>query len=67
MRAMFGLNQPGIDWNEVVDNRQVVLLDFQHVLDPERRQFLMMWVYQYFMNFVKAARPRAPPAYQLHC
>ena len=53
MRAMFGAGQPGIDWQEVVDKRQAVLLDFQHVTDPERRQFLMMWAYQYFMNFIK--------------
>jgi HEPN domain-containing protein len=57
MRAMFGPSQPGIDWAEVVARREVVLLDFQHVLDPERRQFLMMWAYQYFMNFVKKRGP----------
>ena len=53
MRAMFGPNQPGIDWHEVVQKRQAVLLDFRHVHDLERRQFLMMWVYQYFMSFIK--------------
>ena len=57
MRAMFGPNQPGIDWDEVVQKRQAVLLDFRHVHDLERRQFLMMWVYQYFMSFIKHRGP----------
>ena len=57
LRAMFGPNQPGIDWQEVVQKRQVVLLDFRHVHDLERRQFLMMWAYQYFMSFIKKRGP----------
>jgi len=54
LRAMFGLNQPGIDWHEVEREGQTVLLDFRHVHDLERRQFLMMWVYQYFVSFIKS-------------
>ena len=57
LRAMFGPNRPGIDWQEVVQKRQVILLDFRRVHDLERRQFLMMWVYQYFMSFIKERGP----------
>lgn len=61
MRAMFGVGNVGIDWQEVVNKRQVLLLDFRHVSDPERRQFLMMWAYQYLMSFI---RHRGPGRYQ---
>lgn len=54
LRAMFGSNRSGLDWQEVVDKHQLVLLDFRHVHDLERRQFLMMWVYHYFMSFIRA-------------
>lgn len=57
MRAMFGPNQAGIDWPQVVDSRLAVLLDFRHVHDSERRQFLMMWAYQYFLSFAKFRGP----------
>jgi hypothetical protein len=57
MRAMFGTGIPGIDWQEVLDKRQIVLLDFRHVDDLERRQFLMMWAYQYLMSFIRHRGP----------
>lgn len=53
MKAMFGARQQGIDWNEVMSNKQAVLFDFRHVQDIERRRFMMMWVFQYFLNFIK--------------
>ena len=53
MRAMFGADVPGIDWAEVVDKRQLVLLDFRGVQDPDRRQFTMMWAYSYLYSFLK--------------
>lgn len=57
MRAMFGMQTPGIDWQEVLDKRLIVLLDFRHVHDLERRQFLMMWAYQYLMSFIRHRGP----------
>jgi len=57
MRAMFGMQIPGIDWKEVLDKRLIVLLDFRHVGDLERRQFLMMWAYQYLMSFIRHRGP----------
>lgn len=57
LAAMFGAPEPGINWPEVVDRRLAVLLDFRHVHDLERRQFLMMWVYHYFMTFIRSRGP----------
>jgi hypothetical protein len=53
MRAMFGANRPSIDWGQVVEQRQAVLLDFRHEHDIERRRFKMMWVYSSLMDFIK--------------
>jgi hypothetical protein len=53
MRAMFGADTQGIDWAQVVEKRQAVLLDFRHVPDVERRRFLMLWAYTSLMEFIK--------------
>lgn len=53
MRAMFGAAQAGIDWAQVVEERKMVLLDFRHEHDVERRRFKMLWAYMSFMEFVK--------------
>jgi hypothetical protein len=57
MRAMFGIGTPGVDWHEAVENRLAILLDFRYVPDSERRQFLMMWTYQYLMSFIRHRGP----------
>lgn len=53
MKAMFGSNQMGIDWNEIVDQKVTVLLDFRHEHDVERRRFKMVWAFNYLLDFVK--------------
>ena len=53
MKAMFGSSSPGVDWNRVIQRRQTVLLDFRHEHDIERRQFKMMWAFNYFLDFIK--------------
>jgi len=53
MQAMFGARKPGIDWNYVVENRIAVLLDFRHVLDLERRRFMMVWCFFNLLDFIK--------------
>jgi hypothetical protein len=37
-RAMFGAKEPGIKWDEVVQKKQTVLLDFRHEQDEEMRR-----------------------------
>lgn len=53
MKAMFGAQHQGIDWDKVMDSRNAVLLDFRHVQDIERRRFMMMWAFQYFLSFIR--------------
>jgi len=53
MRAMFGAERSGIEWGRVVEKRQIVLLDFRHVHDLERRRFLMLWAYMSLLEFIK--------------
>ena len=53
-KAMFGASQPGIDWQEVVDRRLAVLLDFRDEHNIERRRFKMLWTFWYLMEFIKA-------------
>ena len=53
MRAMFGANNPGINWQEVVDRRQTVILDLRHELNRENRRFKMLWTFLSFLEFIK--------------
>ena len=53
MRAMFGATLQGIDWAEVIRQRQTVLLDFRSEHNLERRRFKMMWVFSYLMDYIK--------------
>lgn len=53
MKAMFGSNTTGINWQQILDKRQTVLLDFRHVYDIERRRFMMLWAFLYFLDFIK--------------
>lgn len=57
MKAMFGADAPGIDWNRVVNERLAVLLDFRREHDVERRRFKMVWAFNYLLNFVKHRGP----------
>ena len=53
LQAMFGSASPGVDWKQMINQHQVILLDFREEFDIERRQFKMMWVFQYFLDFVR--------------
>ena len=57
MRAMFGSREAGIDWGTVVERGETVLIDFGQVLDLERRRFMMLWIFQSFVWFVKRRGP----------
>ena len=53
MRAMFGATQPLINWQQVVDQRQIVLFDFRGETDVERRRFRMVWAFQTLLAYIK--------------
>jgi hypothetical protein len=52
-RAMFGATEPGIKWNEVVQRKQTVLLDFRREQDEEMRRFKMLWAFDYLYSWIK--------------
>jgi hypothetical protein len=58
-QGMFGARKPGINWNEVQEKKQTVLLDFRHVLDTEMRRFQLLWVFSYLYEWIKT-RGRSP-------
>lgn len=53
MKAMFGSNTIGLDWQKVVNDGVTVLFDFRHEHDVERRRFKMVWAFNYLLDFIK--------------
>jgi hypothetical protein len=53
LRAMFGATKPGINWSEVAQKGQTVLLDFRHEHNEEMRRFKMLWVFSYLYEWIK--------------
>jgi DNA helicase HerA-like ATPase len=43
----------GIDWENVSRTAGIVLIDLRHVLNPEHRQFAMIWYFKAFTDFIK--------------
>lgn len=55
-RALFGADRPGLDLDEIVVGRKIVLLDFRHV--PEHlRKLLVVWVHHWLIEWVRARGP----------
>jgi hypothetical protein len=59
LKAMFGSNTPGIDWQEVEREKQTVLIDFRAEQDPEMRRFKLLWVFSSLYEHIKL-RGRSP-------
>ena len=53
MLATFAAPCGGLDWDEVVEKGQLVIIDFQHEHDSERRQFKLIWWFRSFADYVK--------------
>ena len=53
MLATFAAPVRGVDWDAVTNKRQMVIIDFQHERDPERRQFKLLWWYRDFSGYIK--------------
>jgi hypothetical protein len=60
LKAMFGSPTPGINWDEVSDKNQTVLLDFRNVRG-ENRRFKLLWVFAYLYEWIKARGRRDTP------
>src|ERR671914_2082667 len=52
-RAMFGAKEPGIKWDDVVQKKQTILLDFRHEQDEEMRRFKLLWTFSYLYEWIK--------------
>jgi hypothetical protein len=53
MLATFAAPRRGVDWDAVARQGQLVIIDFQHERDPERRQFKLLWWYRDFSGYIK--------------
>lgn len=51
--ATFGADQPGVDFEQMIQQGQTILLDFRHLQQNlELLRFYMLWWFDYFLNFV---------------
>lgn len=57
LRAMYGAITPGIDWQEVIDKRLAMLIDYRDVRGAEAKQFGLLWVYGSLLQFIKDRGP----------
>lgn len=54
-RAMFGATLPGIDWQDVLDRKLAVLLDFRgEHSDHDRIRFKTLWSFTSLVTFLKS-------------
>jgi hypothetical protein len=57
-RAIYGAAEPGIDWQEVIDKKQIVLIDYRQMRKP---QFALVWILDYLLSFIEARGPDQSP------
>jgi hypothetical protein len=61
LRCQFGALKPGIDWEEVEEEGQTILLDFRDETDPDMRRFKLLWVFSSLFEFIKCRGRRERP------
>jgi hypothetical protein len=61
LRCQFGGLKPGIDWEEVEEEGQTILLDFRDETDPEMRRFKLLWVFSSLYEHIKRRGRREHP------
>jgi hypothetical protein len=61
LRCQFGALKPGIDFEEVEEEGQTILLDFRDETDPEMRRFKLLWVFSSLFEFIKRRGRRERP------
>jgi hypothetical protein len=61
LSIQFGAKAPGIDWEEVDAEGLTVLLDFSRETNTELRRFKMLWVFDYFFQWLKTRGRRSYP------
>jgi hypothetical protein len=53
LKAMFGASSPDIDWEEVAEQRKLVILDFQDITADDDIRFKMRWTFSYLWEYIK--------------
>jgi hypothetical protein len=61
LRCQFGGLKPGIDWEEVEEEGQTILLDFRDETDEDMRRFKLLWVFSSLYEFIKRRGRRETP------
>jgi hypothetical protein len=61
LRCQFGAMKPGIDWEEVEEEGQTILLDFRDETDPDMRRFKLLWVFTSLYEHIKRRGRRETP------
>jgi energy-coupling factor transporter ATP-binding protein EcfA2 len=53
LRLLFGSSSQGIDWEEVEQQQQTVILDFKGIRDPAAKRFALLWIFQNLYEHIK--------------
>jgi hypothetical protein len=53
LRAVFCARTPGINWQDVEERGQTVILDFRNILTDETKRFAMLWIFLTLYEFLK--------------
>jgi hypothetical protein len=61
LRCQFGGLKPGIDWEEVEEESQTILLDYRGEVDPDMRRFKLLWVFSSLYEHIKRRGRREHP------
>jgi hypothetical protein len=61
LAMQFGAKLPGIDFEEVEQEALTVLLDFSGETNDELRRFKLLWLFDYFFNWIKIRGRRSYP------
>jgi hypothetical protein len=61
LRCQFGALKPGLDWEEVEEEGQTILLDFRDETDPELRRVKLLWVFMSLYEHIKRRGRREKP------
>jgi hypothetical protein len=61
LRLLFGSSTQGIDWEEVEQQQQTVILDFKGIRNPTAKRFALLWIFQNLYEHIKQRGRRKQP------
>lgn len=54
LQAICCATTPGINWSEVIEKGQTVLLDFRYVTNEQKKSFLLLWTLKTLLSFIQS-------------